>query len=53
MIGNYNMNMFLKLTQLDGSRIIINVDNIVYIEESNMYGGSSIVSLKLGERQVC
>lgn len=27
------MNMFLKLTQLDGSQIIINVDNIVYIED--------------------
>ena len=25
--------MFLKLTQLDGSQIIINVDDIVYIEE--------------------
>lgn len=27
------MNMFLKLTQLDRSQIIINVDDIVYIEE--------------------
>ena len=27
------MNMFLKLTQLDGSRIIINVYDIVYIED--------------------
>lgn len=52
------MNMFLKLTQVGenehgvNNKILINTDNIVYIEESNMYGGSSIVSLKLGERNL-
>ena len=50
--------MFLKLTQVGenehgvNNKILINTDNIVYIEESNMYGGSSIVSLKLGERNL-
>jgi len=52
------MNIFLKLTQVGenehgvNNKILINTDNIVYIEESNMYGGSSIVSLKLGERNL-
>ncbi len=51
-------NCFLKLTQVGenqhgvNNKILINTDDIVYIEESNMYGGSSIVSLKLGERNL-
>lgn len=52
------MDMFLKLTQVGenehgvNNKILINADDIVYIEESNMNGGSSIVSLKLGERNL-